>query len=106
VGPFELFGPVPEDMIHRIHHMVHMDIFQFIVIHHRVAETGPHMVIKMAIGVFGIEHYAIAIEDQQFKFRHSPVSNYGFGLPHPGSSAGKTLRRKYLVYRKGCGGVK
>jgi hypothetical protein len=64
---------VAKDMVDRIHNMVHMDIFQFFVIHGRVTEIGPHMVVKIAIGVFGIEHYAIAIEDYQFKFRHRPA---------------------------------
>ena len=69
----DLVRPVAEDMVDRIHNMVHMDIFQFLVIHGRVTEIGPHMVVKIAIGVLGIEHYAIAIEYYQFKFRHSPT---------------------------------
>jgi hypothetical protein len=40
------------------------------------------MVVKIAIGVFGIEHYAIAIEDYQFKFRHSPLLNLKFFLSY------------------------
>ena len=49
---FSLLWPVAKDVVYRVHYMVHVNIFQFFVIHRRMVEMATDLIVKMAIGVF------------------------------------------------------
>jgi hypothetical protein len=46
--------------------MVHVHVFQLLLVHGRAVEDGADMIVVDPIGVFGVEHHAIAVKHDEF----------------------------------------
>jgi hypothetical protein len=66
-----LVGIGAKDMPDGVHHIMDMDVFDFIRGHFRTMEVGQELIVILTVGGFGVEHNPVTVEDDELEHRNS-----------------------------------